>query len=76
MRFFEEATGWEAFGDFQPSHVHNRTSIVFWTPAYKTVDISTPVRVKIQLQRPSDEVLSEALDFEMLPLIEGEGAID
>lgn len=46
-------------------------AISFRTPRYKRIDITEPVKVKIQLKRPSDGVMSEPLDFEMLPLNEG-----
>lgn len=51
--------------------MHKQVAISFRTPRYKAIDISEPVRVKIQLRRPSDGATSEPLDFEMLPLNEG-----
>lgn len=72
IRFYEEvADGWEGFGEFQHSQVHKQVAISFRTPRYKAIDISEPVRVKIQLRRPSDGATSDPLDFEMLPLNEG-----
>lgn len=74
IRFFEEIDGqitWEGKGDFQPSQVHKQTAIWFRAPRYKTLDIIEPVRVNIQLRRPSDGAVSEALPFEMLPLDSG-----
>ena len=72
MRFYEEISdGWEGFGEFQHSQVHKQVAISFRTPRYKAIDIAEPVRVKIQLRRPSDGATSEPLDFEMLPLNEG-----
>jgi c-Rel proto-oncogene protein len=46
-------------------------AIPFRTPRYKSTDITEPVRIKVQLRRPSDGATSEPLDFEMLPLNEG-----
>lgn len=46
-------------------------AISFRTPKYKSIEISEPVRVKVQLRRPSDGATSEPLDFEFLPLNEG-----
>lgn len=46
-------------------------AISFRTPRYKRIDLTEPVKVKIQLKRPSDGATSEPLDFEMLPLNEG-----
>ncbi|CRK94168.1 CLUMA_CG007684, isoform C [Clunio marinus] len=72
IRFYEEAAdGWEGFGEFQHSQVHKQVAISFRTPRFKAIDISEPVRVKVQLRRPSDGATSEPLDFEMLPLNEG-----
>ncbi|RZB54393.1 dorsal, partial [Asbolus verrucosus] len=71
VRFFEEKDGrvvWEGFGDFQPSQVHKQTAISFKAPRYHTLDITEPVKVFIQLRRPSDGAASEALPFELLPL--------
>ena len=63
--------GWEGYGEFQHSQVHKQVAISFRTPRYKAIDITEPVRVKIQLRRPSDGATSDPLDFEMLPLNEG-----
>ncbi|XP_044255724.1 embryonic polarity protein dorsal-like isoform X2 [Tribolium madens] len=74
VRFFEEINGkvvWEGFGDFQPSQVHKQTAICFKAPRYHTLDITEPVKVFIQLRRPSDGATSEALPFELLPLDSG-----
>ncbi|XP_076239617.1 dorsal isoform X3 [Calliopsis andreniformis] len=71
VRFFEEKDGqvvWEGFGDFQPTHVHKQTAIAFRTPTYRIQQVDQPVQVCIQLKRPSDGAMSEALPFQMLPL--------
>ncbi|KAF5302274.1 hypothetical protein FQA39_LY10313 [Lamprigera yunnana] len=71
IRFYEEKDGqvvWEGFGDFQPSQVHKQTAIWFRPPRYKTLDISEPVKVLVQLRRPSDGATSEPYHFELLPL--------
>ncbi|XP_017107216.2 embryonic polarity protein dorsal [Drosophila bipectinata] len=71
VRFFEENNGqtvWEAYGEFQHTDVHKQTAIAFKTPRYHTLDITEPAKVFIQLKRPSDGVLSEALAFEYVPL--------
>ena len=51
--------------------MHKQVAIPFRTPRYNSTDIKDPVKVKIQLKRPSDGATSEPLDFEMLPLNEG-----
>uniref|UniRef100_A0A6P7F5M7 Embryonic polarity protein dorsal-like isoform X2 n=1 Tax=Diabrotica virgifera virgifera TaxID=50390 RepID=A0A6P7F5M7_DIAVI len=67
VRFFEENGDWEAFADFQPSQVHKQHAIWFRTPRYKTLDVTDPVDVFIQLRRPSDGATSEALPFKLWP---------
>nr|XP_023013890.1 embryonic polarity protein dorsal-like isoform X2 [Leptinotarsa decemlineata] len=67
IRFYEETSDWEAFADFQPSQVHKQHAIWFKTPRYKTLDVTEPVKVFIQLRRPSDGATSESLPFEMWP---------
>lgn len=71
IHFYEEQDGnvvWEGFGDFQPTHVHKQVAISFRTPRYKSLEVEAPVKVHIQLRRPSDGATSETLPFEYLPL--------
>ncbi|XP_031785072.1 embryonic polarity protein dorsal isoform X2 [Nasonia vitripennis] len=71
VRFFEERDGqtcWEGKGDFQPTHVHKQVAISFRTPSYMTHQVDQPVQAFIQLRRPSDGAVSEALPFQLLPL--------
>lgn len=63
--------GWEGLGEFQHAQVHKQVAISFRTPRFRAIDISEPIRVKIQLRRPSDGATSDPLDFEFLPLNEG-----
>lgn len=75
VRFFEESNGtvaWEDFGFFLPSQVHRQVAIPFRTPAYKRKDIKQPVEVFIQLTRPSDNCVSEAMPFQITPSWEEE----
>jgi hypothetical protein len=77
IHFFEEQDGnivWEGFGDFQPTHVHKQVAISFRTPRYKSLEMEAPVKVHIQLRRPSDGATSEPLPFEYLPLDSGRPA--
>ncbi|CAH1098641.1 unnamed protein product [Psylliodes chrysocephalus] len=67
VRFFEENSDWEAFADIQPAQVHKQHAIWFKTPRYKTIDVRDPVKVFIQLRRPSDGATSEAHQFELWP---------
>lgn len=74
VRFYEERDGdvyWEALGDFQPTHVHKQVAISFRTPKYKNLDIDKPVKVWVQLRRPSDGAVSESVPFQFIPLDSG-----
>nr|CAI5846239.1 unnamed protein product [Callosobruchus analis] len=68
IRFFEKHGDWEAYADIQPSNVHHQYAIWFQPPKYKTLDVTEPVPVCLQLRRPSDGACSEPVDFEFLPL--------
>ncbi|XP_070285381.1 proto-oncogene c-Rel isoform X1 [Myotis yumanensis] len=57
---------WEAKGIFSQADVHRQVAIVFKTPPYCKV-ITEPVTVKMQLRRPSDQEVSESMDFRYLP---------
>ncbi|XP_028928361.1 proto-oncogene c-Rel [Ornithorhynchus anatinus] len=57
---------WEAKGSFSQADVHRQVAIVFRTPPYNKV-ITEPVTVKMQLRRPSDQEVSDPMDFRYLP---------
>ncbi|XP_016050906.1 proto-oncogene c-Rel [Erinaceus europaeus] len=57
---------WEAKGIFSQADVHRQVAIVFKTPPYCKA-IMEPVTVKMQLRRPSDQEVSESMDFRYLP---------
>ncbi|KAM6949606.1 transcription factor p65 [Aplochiton taeniatus] len=65
VRFFQDS--WEGKGTFSQADVHRQVAIVFRTPAYRDANLSEPVRVKMQLRRPSDREVSEPMDFQYLP---------
>lgn len=74
IRFYEERDGevyWEALGDFQPTQVHKQVAISFRTPKYKNIDVEKPVKVWVQLRRPSDGAVSESVPFQFVPLDSG-----
>ncbi|XP_076033356.1 uncharacterized protein LOC143020671 isoform X2 [Oratosquilla oratoria] len=74
VKFYEVKDGmiaWESLGDFQASDVHKQVAISFKTPRYKSLEIENPVKVYIQLLRPSDKSTSEPRPFEYLPLDSG-----
>lgn len=41
--------------------------LLYRTPRYRFTNLSTSVRVKVQLERPTDKDTSEPLDFTYLP---------
>ncbi|KAI7790740.1 putative transcription factor p65 [Triplophysa rosa] len=65
VRFFWDS--WESKGLFSQADVHRQVAIVFRTPAYRDTNLTEPVRVKMQLRRPSDREVSEPMDFQYLP---------
>ncbi|TNM93404.1 hypothetical protein fugu_001580 [Takifugu bimaculatus] len=65
VRFFQDS--WEGKGTFSQADVHRQVAIVFRTPPYRDANISEPIRVKMQLRRPSDREVSEPVDFQYLP---------
>lgn len=73
VRFFEDS--WEGKGTFSQADVHRQVAIVFRTPPYRNTNLSEPIRVKMQLRRPSDREVSEPVDFQYLPADPGEWQI-
>ncbi|XP_031139994.1 proto-oncogene c-Rel [Sander lucioperca] len=66
VRFFS-SDGWEAKGSFSQADVHRQVAIVFKTPPYYNTSITESVTVQMQLRRPSDQEVSEPMDFRYLP---------
>lgn len=66
VRFFQDS--WEGKGTFSQADVHRQVAIVFRTPPYRDTNLSEPIRVKMQLRRPSDREVSEPMDFQYLPV--------
>lgn len=58
---------WEARGSFSQADVHRQVAIVFRTPPYHDPGIRQPVKVQMQLRRPSDKEVSEPMEFQYLP---------
>ena len=74
IRFFEErpdGVAWEGFAHFGPQDVHRQVAIVFKTPAYCNQDVTAPVPVFLQLQRRSDNEVSDPKPFQYTPLDPG-----
>ncbi|XP_043910916.1 proto-oncogene c-Rel-like isoform X2 [Protopterus annectens] len=66
VRFFKDS--WEAKGTFSHADVHRQVAIVFRTPAYFKTNITVPETVQMQLRRPSDQEVSDPMDFKYLPI--------
>ncbi|XP_034190920.1 nuclear factor NF-kappa-B family member relish isoform X1 [Osmia lignaria lignaria] len=71
IKFFElnenDCEVWCAYGRFTELDVHHQYAIVFRTPAYKDLNITSPKEVFIQLERPSDAECSEPIKFTYKP---------
>ncbi|XP_041740885.1 proto-oncogene c-Rel [Coregonus clupeaformis] len=65
VRFF--CPGWEAKGSFSQADVHRQVAIVFKSPPYYDTSITGPVTVHMQLRRPTDQEVSEPMEFRYLP---------
>ncbi|CAH2105464.1 unnamed protein product [Euphydryas editha] len=67
IRFFElDENGdrvWQSMCNFLQSDVHHQYGIVFRTPQYRNGQITSDVKVNIELVRPSDGRTSEPRDF-------------
>ncbi|KAK7488995.1 hypothetical protein BaRGS_00019799 [Batillaria attramentaria] len=75
VRLFEEENGevvWESYGEFRRSDIHRKYAIVFKTPKYKDENITKPVRVNLQLVRPSDGETSDPVLFTYMPVVSGQ----
>ncbi|XP_067093052.1 proto-oncogene c-Rel isoform X1 [Osmerus mordax] len=66
VRFFVPG-GWEAKGSFSQADVHRQVAIVFKTPPYYDLSIISPITVRMQLRRPTDQEVSEPMEFRYLP---------
>ncbi|OXU23793.1 hypothetical protein TSAR_016729 [Trichomalopsis sarcophagae] len=65
--FFDKNCKWEAIAEFYPPKYHKQYALIFKTPRYVTQDIDRPVKVFLQLKRPSDGELSLPVPFLFLP---------
>ncbi|KAM9316173.1 proto-oncogene c-Rel [Gastrophryne carolinensis] len=64
VRFFTD--NWEDKGHFGQADVHRQVAIVFKTPPFP-FHIIEVTSVKMQLRRPSDQEVSEPMDFRYIP---------
>ena len=64
---FSDGLGWEGWAEFNPAEVHKQYGIAFKTPKYRDGNIKDMVKVFLELYKPSDESVSEPLDFFFVP---------
>ena len=75
IRFYEDSPDgikWSAYADFGQQDVHRQFAVVFRTPQYHNANITQPVQVFLQLQRTSDNELSDPKPFQYIPDDPGE----
>ncbi|XP_008317791.2 transcription factor p65 [Cynoglossus semilaevis] len=70
VRFFKDS--WEGKGTFSQADVHRQVAIVFRTPPYHDTNLKEPVKVQMQLRRPSDREVSEPMEFQYVPVEQDE----
>ena len=64
---FSDGLGWEGWADFNPTEVHKQYGLAFKTPKYRDGNLKDMVKVFLELYKPSDESVSEPLDFFFVP---------
>ena len=64
---FSDGLGWEGWADFNPAEVHKQYGVAFKTPKYRDGNLKDMVKVFLELYKPSDESVSEPLDFYFVP---------
>merc|ERR1712214_143772 len=65
---FSDYNGWEEWADFSAGDVHKQYAISFKVPKYQNINISQPVRVCVELVKPSDDTRSEEEEFFFTPV--------
>merc|ERR1712165_106180 len=68
---FSDYNGWEEWADFGAGDVHKQYAISFKVPRYQNVNITEPVKVCVELVKPSDDTRSEEEEFYFTPVIDG-----
>ncbi|KAM9326428.1 transcription factor RelB [Gastrophryne carolinensis] len=64
---FMENSKWEARGDFSQADVHRQIAIVLKTPPYRDLHIKDPATVQVCLQRITDGIRSDPVEFTYMP---------
>merc|ERR1712223_2222127 len=69
VRFYDY-NGWEEWADFGAADVHKQYAISFKVPRYQNINIAEPVKVCVELVKPSDDTRSEEEEFFFTPVNE------
>merc|ERR1711915_299212 len=67
VRFYDYH-GWEEWADFGAGDVHKQYAISFKVPRYQNINITEPVKVCVELVKPSDDTRSEEEEFFFTPV--------
>merc|ERR1711874_194454 len=67
VRFYDY-NGWEEWADFGATDVHKQYAISFKVPRYQNINIVSPVKVCVELVKPSDDTRSEEEEFFFPPV--------
>merc|ERR1711874_611885 len=67
VRFYDY-NGWEEWADFGATDVHKQYAISFKVPRYQNINICDPVKVCVELVKPSDDTRSEEEEFFFTPV--------
>ena len=67
VRFFQENTGWEAFGEFKPEDVHRQFAISLTVPPYMDGDIRENKQVWVELTKADGTQQSQPKEFYFTP---------
>merc|ERR1711974_109043 len=67
VRFYDY-NGWEEWADFGAGDVHKQYAISFKVPRYQNINICEPVKVCVELVKPSDDTRSEEEEFFFTPV--------
>ena len=65
---FSDYNGWEEWADFGAGDVHKQYAISFKVPRYQNINICEPVKVCVELVKPSDDTRSEEEEFYFTPV--------
>ena len=68
-----DGAGWEGWAEFGEGDVYKHCAVTFRTPPYSHTNIAQPVRLSLELVRPSDGATSDEEEFFYTPLPRTDG---